>query len=59
MKSVQYDVHLFLLGVIIALAACTTGCDQKETSVEIDTPNGGIEIQRDRNDGDVTVTVDE
>ncbi|PAY16301.1 hypothetical protein CKO51_27525 [Rhodopirellula sp. SM50] len=59
MKSLHYDVHLFLLGALIALATCTTGCDQKETVVEVDTPNGGIEIQRDKNDGDVTVTVEE
>ncbi|QDV41789.1 hypothetical protein Enr13x_16320 [Stieleria neptunia] len=62
MKSLQFDVHLFLLGAIIALAACASGCEQqetKETIVDVDTPNGGIEIHRDENGGDVTVKVGE
>ncbi|MEQ8846448.1 hypothetical protein [Botrimarina sp.] len=43
-----------------AAAACLAlGCDNKETMLDIDTPDGGVEVQRDRDTGEVDVEVDE
>ncbi len=59
MKSIQDDVHLFLLGAVIALVACVAGCQQKETLLDVETSRGGVEIQRDKQSGDISIDVDE
>ncbi|EMI46832.1 signal peptide protein [Rhodopirellula sp. SWK7] len=41
------------MGLVIA------GCDNKETVLDIDTPDGGVEVERDRDDGALSIDVDE
>lgn len=44
---------------ILSLAPLAfSGCDTDEKVLDIDTPNGGVEVERDRLDGDVDVDVD-
>jgi hypothetical protein len=46
---------------LLALVAATfagfllVGCDNKETLLDVDTRGGGVEVQRDRGTGEVTV----
>ncbi|QEG00639.1 hypothetical protein Mal15_47100 [Stieleria maiorica] len=54
-----HDFYLFVLASLIALVACVSGCQQKETLLDVDTPNGGVEIQRDKDGGNVTVEIGE
>ena len=35
------------------------GCDDKETLLDVETPDGGVEVERDVETGNVTVDVDE
>jgi hypothetical protein len=49
---------LALPQLILGLAvAVTLGCDNKETLMDVDTPNGGVEVERDRDTGEVDVDV--
>jgi hypothetical protein len=47
-----------LLGVVIA---CSAGCENKETVLDVETPEGQVEVERDRDTGalDVQATEDE
>jgi hypothetical protein len=47
-----------LLGIAIAFAA---GCENKETILDVETPEGQVEVERDRDTGaiDVQATEDE
>jgi hypothetical protein len=36
-------------------AVLTAGCNDKETLLEVDTPRGGVEVERDRDTGEVDV----
>ena len=47
-----------LLGVAIA---CSAGCENKETVLDVETPDGQVEVERDRDTGalDVDATKDE
>lgn len=59
MKSIE---ELFrVLAVMVALFAgfLFVGCDNKETIMDVDTPSGGVEIERDRTTGEMTVDVDQ
>jgi proline racemase len=45
--------------VVLAIACIgLTGCQEKETVVDIQTPAGDVEVTKDKADGDVEVTVD-
>ncbi len=58
MKANELIAALALPQFILGLAALLTlGCDSKETLLEVDTPRGGVEIERDRDTGDVDVDV--
>ena len=35
------------------------GCDNKETVMDVNTPGGGVEVERDRTTGELTVDVDQ
>ena len=37
----------------------STGCDQKETLIDVETPGGDLEVERDKSDGEVAVDVEE
>ncbi|EGF26394.1 hypothetical protein RBSH_00889 [Rhodopirellula baltica SH28] len=36
-----------------------SGCDNKETVLDIETPDGGVEVNRDIDDGSLSVDVEE
>ena len=55
-------------GFLTALAFCTvlalpavftTGCDQKEKVLDVETPGGELEVERDKSSGDVEVEINE
>ncbi|WP_182868176.1 hypothetical protein [Stieleria mannarensis] len=54
-----HDIYLFVLASLIALVASVSGCQRKETVLDVDTPRGGLEIQRDRDGGNVSIQVGE
>lgn len=35
------------------------GCDNKETLLDVETPDGGVEVERSLDTGEITVDVDE
>ncbi|TWT75203.1 hypothetical protein [Allorhodopirellula solitaria] len=44
----------------VMIAVVSTGCDRKETVLDVDTPGGGgVEVERNKETGAVTVDVDE
>lgn len=49
-----------LLGctLLLGATALTSGCDRKEKIIDIEGPNGQVEVTRDLDDGDVDVDVD-
>ncbi|WP_145175196.1 hypothetical protein [Rubripirellula lacrimiformis] len=59
MKSIQEVAHLFLLTMAMAVGFVLLGCDRKETILDVDTPGGGVQVDRDVDDGSITVDVDE
>ena len=52
-------IHSFLLTAALAVGAILPGCNNKETLLDVDTPDGGVEIQRDKGDGSITVDVEQ
>lgn len=36
-----------------------TGCDNKETIVDVNTPDGGVEVTRDRETGEIQIDTEE
>lgn len=59
MKSIEGFFRV--LAVVVALFAgfLLIGCDNKETIMDVDTPSGGVEVERDRTTGELTVDVDQ
>ena len=55
MKSPIRPIAL-LLAATSLLAA--TGCNRKEKVLDVKTPGGGIEVERDKKTGDVDIKVD-
>jgi hypothetical protein len=49
-------VALFFCGVLI-MPATIVGCAQKETVLDVETPRSEVEVERDRETGDVDVEV--
>ena len=48
------------LGILSLIAAITLGCDNKETVLDVEGPNGGgVEVERDRDTGAVDVNVND
>ncbi len=58
MKSHREMISLFWLLAAATVGMVFAGCDNKETLLDVDAPNGGVEIQRNRDTGSVTVEVD-
>lgn len=50
-----------LLATALLLAACSLGssCNRKEKVLDVDTPGGGIEIERDKKSGEVDLKIEE
>ncbi|HYO26390.1 MAG TPA: hypothetical protein VEQ85_15725 [Lacipirellulaceae bacterium] len=47
-------------GILGLIAAITLGCENKETILDVEGPDGGgVEVQRDRDDGAVGVDVND
>jgi hypothetical protein len=42
-----------------ALFSGTAGCERKEKVLDVETPGGGIEIQRDKDSGDIDIKVED
>lgn len=51
-------IHVSALMLLFSAAFITAGCDNKEKILDVETPGGQIEIERDRNSGAVGVEVD-
>ena len=49
----------FMLIVAVAVGFTCVGCDNKETLMDVDTPDGGVEVERDRDDGSISIDVDD
>ena len=50
------------LATALLLAACALGsssCNRKEKVLDVDTPGGGIEIERDKKSGEVDLKIEE
>lgn len=50
-----------LAGLLTAAALLlgTAGCERKEKVLDVDTPGGGIEVQRDKKTGDIDIKVED
>ena len=52
--------NIFLLTVALGVGLMFTGCERKETILEVDGPNGGgVSIERDVDGGGISVDVDD
>ncbi|MCM2369674.1 hypothetical protein [Aporhodopirellula aestuarii] len=58
MSFVSLNRHVLAV-FMLAVGLTFAGCENKETILEIDTPDGGVEVERDRDTGAVSVDVDE
>lgn len=59
MKTAQSKIYFYLIAAAFAAGITLTGCDNKETILDVETPGGGVEVERDRDDGSIDVDVDE
>ncbi|MDA8746217.1 hypothetical protein N9N28_16445 [Rubripirellula amarantea] len=59
MRSARDLVHLFLITAALTIGFITLGCDQRETILDVDTPDGDVVVERDRDDGSISVDVNE
>ena len=58
-KQIQMQSIPFVTLALLLTASFTfTGCDNKEKVLDIETPGGEIEIERDKDSGAVGVEVD-
>lgn len=49
-----------LLPTLLAIATISfVGCEKKEKIIDIETPDGGIEIERSEDSGDIKIEVKE
>lgn len=62
MKLSELFAAVSLPPIVLGLAMiCAAGCENKETVLDVETPRGQVEVERDRDTGkvDVQVTKDE
>ncbi|MGB7324755.1 MAG: hypothetical protein WBD31_07775 [Rubripirellula sp.] len=59
MDSAQQTARLLFLAATFNAAVLLVGCDRKEKIVDVNTPNGGVEVERSADTGEVTVTIGE
>lgn len=60
MNTTRDLMSAFLLMSAFALSFLLVGCDNKETLLDVDTPNGGgVEVERSLDTGAIEVDVDE
>ena len=53
-----FAMSAIVLGMCISMAA-VTGCERKERVIDVNTPGGDVEVERDIDTGEVTVDVDD
>ena len=54
------NLSLATVAPFLALIALgTTSCDRKEKVLDVDTPSGGIEIERDKKSGEIEMKVED
>lgn len=51
-------IHASVLTLLFSAAFTMVGCDNKEKILDVETPGGQIEIERDRGSGAVGVEID-
>ncbi len=59
MKRTREISNLVLIISALTIGFVVVGCAQKETVLDVDTPDGGVAIERDVDDGSLSVDVDE
>ncbi|WP_372896884.1 hypothetical protein [Stieleria sp.] len=57
MRTSRDFMHALLLTFAATLGFVLAGCDGKEPLLEMETADGEVEVQRDRETGDVDVEV--
>lgn len=50
---------LFAAAALSVTLATTSGCDNKEKVLDIETPGGEVEVERDKDTGDTEVEVND
>jgi hypothetical protein len=56
MRIARSIFGLSLSPYVLALGVCgTIGCSDKETLIDVETPGGQVEVERDRSTGEVDV----
>lgn len=48
---------LFAIPLVFASMITMSGCDQKETIIDVETPAGNIEVERSKRTGEVDVDI--
>jgi hypothetical protein len=56
MKTLSIATSALLLTL---LTFATPSCDRKEKVLDVDTPSGGIEIERDKKSGEIEMKVED
>jgi hypothetical protein len=57
MNDLKHISLPFLTCVALALFSTFAGCEQKEKVLDIETPNGSIEVERSKGDGKVDIQI--
>ncbi len=55
MNFIPNALRLFALVAAMLAGFLLVGCNNKETLLDVDTRDGGVEVQRDRDTGEVTI----
>ena len=58
MDIVKGMANAFFLTAILAVGVVFTGCDEKRTVLDVDTPNGNVSVERNVTDGGVEVDIE-
>lgn len=59
MKQQRDVIHFLLLTAALVAGFVVSGCDSKESVLDIETPDGVVEVNRDLDDGSLSVDVEE
>lgn len=59
MKLATKLLTLFATLTLTISLATTTGCDNKEKVLDVETPGGEVEVERDQDTGDTDIEVND
>lgn len=59
MQTPNKVLHALLMMLALAAGFLVVGCDNKETLLNVKTPDGELDVQRDEDSGEVTIDVNE